>query len=40
LPQKWIEKGGNYPGHFVFMHVQGWSAKTRKIVPVGQGTLN
>jgi sugar phosphate isomerase/epimerase len=22
------------------MHVQGWSAKTRKIVPVGQGTLD
>lgn len=29
-----------YPGRFVSMHVQGWSAKTRKIVPVGQGTLN
>jgi sugar phosphate isomerase/epimerase len=22
------------------MHVQGWSAKTKKIVPVGQGTLD
>ena len=22
------------------MHVQGWSAKTRSIVPVGQGTLD
>lgn len=29
-----------YPGRFVSMHVQGWSVKTRKIVPVGQGTLN
>lgn len=29
-----------YPGRFVSMHVQGWSAKTRKIVPVGQGTLD
>ena len=22
------------------MHAQGWDAKTRKIVPIGQGTLN
>ncbi len=29
-----------YPGRFISMHVQGWSAKTRKIVPVGQGTLH
>ena len=29
-----------YPGRFFSMHVQGWSAKTRKIVPVGQGTLD
>ncbi|MGB8475087.1 MAG: sugar phosphate isomerase/epimerase [Candidatus Acidiferrum sp.] len=29
-----------YPGRFISMHVQGWNAKTRKIVPVGQGTLN
>jgi sugar phosphate isomerase/epimerase len=29
-----------YPGRFVSMHVQGWDAKTKKIVPVGQGTLN
>ncbi|HUX44955.1 MAG TPA: sugar phosphate isomerase/epimerase [Terracidiphilus sp.] len=29
-----------YPGRFISMHVQGWDAKTRKIVPVGQGTLN
>ena len=29
-----------HPGRFVSMHVQGWSAKTKKIVPVGQGTLD
>ena len=29
-----------YPGRFISMHVQGWSAETRKIVPVGQGTLD
>jgi sugar phosphate isomerase/epimerase len=29
-----------YSGRFISMHVQGWSAKTRKIVPVGQGTLD
>lgn len=29
-----------YPGRFFSMHVQGWSAKTKEIVPVGQGTLN
>jgi len=29
-----------YPGRFISMHVQGWSAKTRKVVPVGQGTLD
>src|SRR5215472_15982153 len=29
-----------YPGRFVSMHVQGWSAKTRKIMPVGQDTLD
>jgi sugar phosphate isomerase/epimerase len=29
-----------YPGRFNSMHVQGWSAKTRKIMPVGQGTLD
>src|SRR5271170_5789898 len=28
-----------YPGRFISMHVQGWSAATKKIVPVGQGTL-
>jgi sugar phosphate isomerase/epimerase len=29
-----------YPGRFISMHVQGWSAKKRKIVPVGEGTLD
>jgi len=29
-----------YPGRFISMHVQGWSAETKKIVPVGQGSLN
>ena len=29
-----------YPGRFISMHAQGWSAKTRQIVPVGQGTLD
>jgi sugar phosphate isomerase/epimerase len=29
-----------YPARFISMHVQGWSAKTRKIVPVGQDTLD
>ena len=29
-----------YPGRFISMHVQGWNAKTKKIVPVGQGTLD
>ena len=29
-----------YPGRFISMHVQGWSAATRSIVPVGQGTLD
>jgi sugar phosphate isomerase/epimerase len=29
-----------YPGRFISMHVQGWSAKARSIVPVGQGTLD
>lgn len=30
----------HYPGRFISMHAQGWDAKTRKIVAVGQGTLN
>jgi len=29
-----------YPGRFISMHVQGWSAATKKIVPVGQGSLD
>ena len=29
-----------YPGRFISMHVQGWSAQTRKITAVGQGTLD
>jgi sugar phosphate isomerase/epimerase len=29
-----------YPGRFISMHVQGWSAKTRQIVSVGQGSLD
>lgn len=29
-----------YPGRFISMHVQGWSAPKKKIVPVGMGTLD
>src|SRR5882762_8538707 len=29
-----------YPGRFNSMHVQGWSADAKKIVPVGQDTLD
>jgi len=29
-----------YPGRFISMHVQGWDAATRKIVPVGQDSLD
>jgi sugar phosphate isomerase/epimerase len=29
-----------YPGRFFSMHVQGWSAATKKIVAVGQDTLD
>jgi sugar phosphate isomerase/epimerase len=29
-----------YPGRFISMHVQGWNAKTKTIVAVGQGTLD
>jgi sugar phosphate isomerase/epimerase len=29
-----------YPGRFFSMHVQGWSAKTKKIAAVGQDTLD
>jgi len=29
-----------YPGRFISMHVQGWSAETKKTVPVGQDSLD
>jgi sugar phosphate isomerase/epimerase len=29
-----------YPGRFFSMHVQGWSSKAKKIMPVGQDTLD
>jgi sugar phosphate isomerase/epimerase len=29
-----------YPGRFISMHAQGWDAKTRKIVPIGQDSLD
>jgi sugar phosphate isomerase/epimerase len=29
-----------YPGRFFSMHVQGWSATDKKIVPVGPGNLD
>jgi sugar phosphate isomerase/epimerase len=29
-----------YPGRFISMHVQGWSAETKKITPVGQDSLD
>jgi len=29
-----------YPGRFISMHVQGWSAAEKKIVPVGKDTLD
>ena len=29
-----------YPGRFISMHVQGWSTTNRKIVPVGQDSLD
>jgi sugar phosphate isomerase/epimerase len=29
-----------YPGRFISVHVQGWDAKTKKIMPVGQDTLD
>ena len=29
-----------YPGHFMSMHVQDWSPQTKKIVAVGQGSLD
>lgn len=29
-----------YPGRFISMHAQGWNAKTKKIVAIGQDTLD
>lgn len=29
-----------YPGRFISMHVQGWSAASKKIAPVGQDSLD
>ena len=29
-----------YPGQFISMHVQGWSAETKKIAPVGTDSLD
>ena len=29
-----------YPGRFISMHAQGWDVKTKKIVPIGQDSLN
>jgi sugar phosphate isomerase/epimerase len=29
-----------YPGRFISMHVQGWSAETKKQMPVGQDSLD
>ncbi|MBZ5687794.1 MAG: sugar phosphate isomerase/epimerase [Acidobacteriia bacterium] len=35
-----VEYFNKYPGRFVSMHVQGWSASEKKIVPVGKDTLD
>jgi sugar phosphate isomerase/epimerase len=35
-----VEYFTKYPGRFISMHVQGWSAETKKIMPVGQDTLD
>ena len=29
-----------YPGRYISMHLQGWSAETKKVMPVGQDTLD
>ncbi len=29
-----------YPGRFISMHVQGWSAEEKKVMPVGQDSLD
>ncbi|HKV61343.1 MAG TPA: sugar phosphate isomerase/epimerase [Candidatus Acidoferrum sp.] len=35
-----VEYFTKYPGSFFSMHVQGWSAQSKKIMPVGQDTLD
>jgi sugar phosphate isomerase/epimerase len=35
-----VEYFNKYPGRFVSMHVQDWSAAQHKMVPVGQGDYN
>lgn len=35
-----VEYFTKYPGRFISMHVQGWSAAEKKIVAVGEGTLD
>ena len=35
-----VEYFNKYPGRFISMHVQGWSTKTKKIVAVGQDSLD
>ena len=35
-----VEYFTKYPGRFFSMHVQGWSATEKKIVAVGQDTLD
>ena len=29
-----------YPGRFISMHVQGWSVQTKKVMAVGQDSLD
>jgi len=35
-----VEYFTKYPGRFISMHVQGWSAETKKVAPVGQDSLD
>jgi sugar phosphate isomerase/epimerase len=35
-----VEYFTKYPGRFFSMHVQGWSAQAKKVMPVGQDTLD
>lgn len=35
-----VEYFTKYPGRFISMHVQGWSAESKKVMPVGQDTLD